>query len=199
MDVEVFFLKSEYDEKALLERVRAGDADAFGILVRETERMVYNLALRMMGDREDALDMSQEAYMRAYRSIGRFEGNCSFSSWMYTLTRNVCLDELKKKKKFSVSTLTDSDEDGEVREREIADERTQPDVVYEKKERAESVRRALDEMGEGQREILLLYDIEGYSYKDIARMLDIDIGTVKSRLFRARDKLRKILAKSEHL
>ncbi len=194
-------LKNEYnkiEEKALLDRARAGDGEAFGMLVRATERMVYNLALRMTRDGEDALDMSQEAYLRAYRSLASFEGNCSFSSWMYRNVRNVCLDHEKKKKKLSPLTLT-RDDDGESRQTDIPDEAASPDVLYEKKERAEAVRRALDLMSESAREILILADIEGYSYREIADTLGVDVGTVKSRLFRARGKFREIFRAAEHL
>ncbi len=195
---EVGFLTVEYDEKALLSRAKKGDADAFALLLKKSERTVYNLAYRMCGNEEDALDISQEAYLRAWKSLSRFEGTCSFASWMYTLTRNVCIDHAKKEQKLKTAPLTYEDQDGDESDIPLPDtEGEQPEHVYEKKERAEAVRAAIAKLPELQREVLMLYDIEGFSYSEISGMLCIDEGTVKSRLWRARKNIKKLFEKSE--
>ncbi len=191
-------MKKEYDEKALLCAAKRGSQDAFAELVRQSERMVYNLALRMSGCEQDALDISQEAYLRAWKSLRSFEGACSFSSWMYTLTRNVCIDHAKREQKRRALSLTYEDCDGDEVSLDIADgEEKRPEQIYERAERGATVREAIMKLSEQQREVLVLYDIEGYSYADISRMLDIEEGTVKSRLWRARDNLRKQLKQTE--
>ncbi len=191
-------MTSEYDEKALISKAKRGDAAAFAMLVRHSERTVYNLALRMLGDEQDALDISQEAYLRAWRSLGAFGEHSTFCSWMYAITRNVCVDFLKKRQSSSTVPLTYGSSDGDEAELQISDsEEELPEKQYEKKERRTLVREAIQSLPENQREVLVLYDIEGYSYADISRMLDIEEGTVKSRLWRARENLRKILKKTE--
>ena len=189
--------KTEYDEKALLERARSGDRDAFADLVRATQQLVYNLALRMLKNEEDALDASQEAYLRAWMGLGDFEGGCSFSSWMYTITRNVCIDSIRKKEQERTVPVTLQYGDEDEQELALTDERTETEFIFEKNERARAVRHAIGRLSEMHREIVVLCDIEGYSYSEISRILGIEEGTVKSRLWRARDNLRKILRDME--
>jgi len=190
-------IKTEYDEKALLERARSGDRDAFADLVRATQQLVYNLALRMLKNEEDALDASQEASLRAWRGLGDFEGGCSFSSWMYTITRNVCIDSIRKKAQERAVPVTLQYGDEDEQELALTDERTETEFIFEKNERARAVRYAIGQLSEIHREIVVLCDIEGYSYSEISRILGIEEGTVKSRLWRARDNLRKILRDME--
>lgn len=189
--------KTEYDEKALLELAKKRDRDAFASLVRMTERLVYNLALRMMKNEEDALDMSQEAYLKAWKTMQSFDGNCSFSSWMYTITRNVCIDNIRKRENTQTVSLTVQSEDEDEYDRVLADNDGAPERVLEQSERARTVRDAIGRLSDIHREIIVLFDIEGYSYAEISRILGIEEGTVKSRLWRARDNLRKILRDME--
>lgn len=189
--------KTEYDEKALLERARSGDRDAFADLVRATQQLVYNLALRMLKNEEDALDMSQEAYLKAWKTMQSFDGNCSFSSWMYTITRNVCIDNIRKRENTQTVSLTVQSEDEDEYDRVLADNDGAPERVLEQSERARTVRDAIGRLSDIHREIIVLFDIEGYSYAEISRILGIEEGTVKSRLWRARDNLRKILRDME--
>lgn len=192
------FLKKEYDEKALVAKARKGSSEAFGVLVRQTQLLVYNLALRMTKNEQDALDMSQEAYIKAWKSISKFEGNCSFSSWMYTITRNVCIDHAKKMKGRGTLSLTVDDGEGERCELALASD-DGPEKIYEQKERVQAARDAIEKLSDIQREVIILCDIEGFSYKETALTLGIEEGTVKSRLFRAREKLHQILKSREHL
>lgn len=188
--------KTEYDEKALLDMAKKGNRDAFAELVKGTQQLVYNLALRMMHNEQDALDMSQEAYLRAWKTLSGFEGNCSFSSWMYTITRNVCIDSIRGQSNRQTSPLKVQAGDDEY-ERPLSDVQAQPEHIYEQKERAQAVRDAIGKLSDIHREIIVLCDIEGYSYSEISRILGIEEGTVKSRLWRARDNLRKILKEME--
>lgn len=183
------------EEMEIINLVKNGASSAFEKLVLENQTNVYNLALRMVGDRDDAFDMSQEAFIKAYASIGSFRGESRFSVWMYRLTTNVCLDFLRAKERKSHSSLTYIDDEGEDdKEMEIPDQRFSPETLLERKELREAVRRGLLGLPAEYRAILLLREIEGLSYDEISIALNLEVGTVKSRIFRARKKLCSILA-----
>lgn len=182
------------EEYELVERVRKGDSAAFEKLVLANQTRVYNLALRMVGNEEDALDMSQEAFLKAYNFIDSFRGDSRFSVWLYRLTTNVCLDFLRFSARRKHESLTLADEDEESRELEISDDRFSPETQAERNELRQAVYRGLLALPEEYRTILLLREIEGLSYEEIGGVLSLEAGTVKSRIFRARKKLCLLLA-----
>ncbi len=181
------------EESILVAKAQEGDSASFEALVRENQTKVYNLALRMVGSGEDAFDMSQEAFIKAYNSLGSFRGDSRFSVWLYRLTTNVCLDFLRAESRKSHGSLTYIGEDEENKELEIPDERFSPETLTEKKALREAVNRGLMRLPKDYRVILLLREIEGLSYEEIAETLAMEAGTVKSRLFRARKRLCTIL------
>lgn len=181
------------EEDQLVEQVRNGDGDSFEKLVLENQTKVYNLALRMVGNEDDAFDMSQEAFIKAYNSILSFRGDCRFSVWLYRLTTNVCLDYLRSEARRSHISLSYQDDTDDEKELEIPDERFSPETAAEKKELREAVNRGLMKLLPDYRAILLLREINGLSYGEIGQTLDLEEGTVKSRIFRARKKLCTIL------
>ncbi len=176
-------------ELAVIRRVQRGDANAFEYLVAAYEKNVYNLALRMTGSPEDAEDMAQEAFLKAYSSLGSFRGDSKFSVWLYRIVSNVCLDFLRKQKKTQSFSLSMEDDDGEEAELELPDLSSLPEEELEKKLTREAVRRGLAQLPEDARQILLLREIQGLSYEEIGETLGLEPGTVKSRIFRARKKL----------
>ena len=178
------------EEKQIIEQVLAGNTEAFEQLVLKNQAQVYNLALRMVGSEQDALDISQEAFIRAFRSLESFRGDSKFSVWLYRLTSNICLDFLRarrRKKTVSISYFV-SDED-DAADLEIPDERFSPQTELERAELRAALNRALQRLPDEQREVLLLREISGLSYDEIAAALSLEAGTVKSRIFRARRKL----------
>lgn len=181
------------EESRLLQRVRRGDSAAFEKLVLENQTRVYNLALRMTGNEQDALDMSQEAFIKAYCSIDSFRGDSRFSVWLYRLTTNVCLDFLRFSARRAHDSLNYCDDEGDIRELEIPDDRFSPETVTEKNELRRAVYRGIDALPEDCRTILLLREIGGLSYQEIGETLSLGEGTVKSRIFRARKKLCQLL------
>jgi len=182
------------EEKRIIDSVLAGNTEAFEILVLENQTQVYNLALRMVSNEQDAYDISQEAFIKAFRSLDSFRGDSKFSVWLYRLTSNLCLDFLRSKKRNNVVSLTAySPDEDECAELEIPDERFSPENELEKKELKTAVNSALSKLPEDQREILLLRELHGLSYDEIAEELSLEPGTVKSRIFRARKRLCKIL------
>jgi len=181
------------EEDVLVAKVQNGDTTSFEKLVLENQTKVYNLALRMVGNTEDAYDMSQEAFIKAYNSIALFRGESRFSVWLYRLTTNVCLDFLRSQGRKSHGSLTYIGEEDDEKELEIPDDRFSPETLTEKKELREAVNRGLLTLPKDYRSILLLREIDGLSYEEIAETLSLEEGTVKSRIFRARKRLCAIL------
>ena len=190
---------TQEEELRLIRRVQAGETEAFEDLVRAHEKTVYNLALRMTGDAQDAEDMAQEAFLKAYRSLGDFRGESKFSVWLYRIVSNVCLDFLRRRSRRPSVSLTAEDEEGEEQQWDVPDERLSPERLLEQKLTREAVQAGLRELPEEQREILLLREIRGLSYEEIGEILSLEPGTVKSRIFRARKRLCAFLLRERNI
>ena len=186
-------------EAAAIRAVLDGDVNAFEVLVKEYEKNVYNLALRMTGNSEDAADMSQEAFIKAYNSLSSFRGDSKFSVWLYRIVSNVCLDCLRSRTRKPTVSLSTENDDGEDVELDIADETQSPELLLDRSLTRDAVRRGLAALPPDHREILLLREIQGLSYEEIAAVLDLEAGTVKSRIFRARKKLCSFLIKDGNI
>ena len=186
-------------EAAVINAVLDGDSNAYELLVREYEKNVYNLALRMTGNSEDAYDMSQEAFIKAYNSLSSFRGDSKFSVWLYRIVSNVCLDFLRSRNRRATVSLSVENDEGEEMELDIADEASSPQALLDRSLTRDAVRRGLQALPPDHREILLLREIQGLSYDEIAETLDLEVGTVKSRIFRARKKLCAFLIKDGNI
>lgn len=187
------------EELRLIDKVLAGDPDAFEPLVLEHQTKVYNLALKILGNESDAADAAQEAFIKAYSSLADYRAESRFAAWLYRLTNNVCIDLLRKKKRTAAVSLQQEDEEGEPMELQIPDDRLSPEEEIEKKELQETVRAAMDALPEDCRRILTLREIGGLSYDELAETLGLEVGTVKSRLNRARKKLCALLLESGNI
>ena len=170
------------EEQALVQRARQGDEGAFAALVEQNQGRIYHLALRMTGNPDDAAELCQEAFLNAWKGLGKFQGESSFSTWLYRLTSNVCIDFLRREKRRSTLSMTVSldDEEG-ARQAELPDERYSPHRQAEQQELRDTLRSGLRAL------------LEGLSYGEIAALLGVEEGTVKSRIARARLALRKYL------
>lgn len=177
------------EEQALIRRVQSGDTSAFEPLLTAYEKGVYNLCLRMVRNPADAEDLAQETFLKAYRGIAGYRGESKFSVWLYRIASNLCLDFLRQQKRRPTAPLTVEDEDGDLRETELADGRLQPERLLEQKLTGDSLRRGLDALPPEFRQVLLLRELQGLSYEEIGGILGLESGTVKSRIFRARKKL----------
>ena len=186
-------------EYLIVQRVLEGDTNAFEELVLEYEKKVYNVALRMLNNSEDAADMTQEAFIKAYNSLSGFRGDSKFSVWLTRIVSNLCLDFMRSRNRRPTVSLSMEDEDGEDVQLDIADTSQSPEQLLERSLTRESVRRGLQSLPEDYREILLLREIQGLSYDEIAAALDIEVGTVKSRIFRGRKKLCAYLIKDGNI
>ena len=181
-------------DQELAARARDGDQDAFEQLVRDNEKRIYTLALRMTGSREDALDLAQDAFFHAWKALSTFQGESSFATWLYRLATNLCLDHLRAQKRRTQSMgpalSLDDAENGPV---QVADQQLQPQEAVERSERRRALERGLASLPDHHRQVLIMRELSGLSYQEIAQVLDLDLGTVKSRIARARLSLRKIL------
>lgn len=187
-------------ETELIERCQKGDREAFNELVEQYQSHVINIAYGMLSDGEDAYDAAQETFVKIYRNIGGFKGKSSLSTWIYRIVANVCNDMLRKRQRSAVVVSmsgTVSDEDD--REMDITDNAPTPEEMAELNEEQRAVRIAISELSADHREIITLSDIEQLSYEEISEILKCPIGTVKSRLNRARSALKKKLLKNREL
>ena len=176
-------------EAQIVQRVLQGDVNAFEKLVLEYEKSVYAITQRMTGNAEDAADMTQETFIKAYNSLSSFRGDSKFSVWLYRIATNVCLDFLRSRSRKPTVSLSVEDDDGEEVELDIADESQSPERLLERGLTRDAVRRGLNALSPEYRQILLLREIQGLSYEEIADVLSLEVGTVKSRIFRARKRL----------
>ena len=186
-------------EYLIVQQVLEGNTNAFEELVLEYEKKVYNVALRILGNSEDAADMTQEAFIKAYNSLSGFRGDSKFSVWLTRIVSNLCLDFLRSRNRRPTISLSMEDDDGDDVQLDIADTRQSPELLLERSLTRESVRRGLRSLPEDYREILLLREIQGLSYDEIAAALNIEVGTVKSRIFRGRKKLCDYLIKDGNI
>lgn len=181
---------SRFSEAATIRAAQRGDHKAFDRLVETHYRAVYNTAYRMLGTPSAAADTTQVVFLRVFEALHSFRGDAGFGTWLYRICMNVCLDELRRRKHQPLS-LTEEDEDGEaLGERDVPDESEQPARTVEQRELQRLVHEGIGRLPEDFRAIIVLYDLRGLSYQEIAEVLDIPLGTVKSRLNRARAALR---------
>lgn len=188
------------EEKEIIERCKRGDLGAFNELIKKYEKQVYNFAYRLTGNYDDANDVAQDAFLRVFNAIQSFRGDSSFSTWLFRITTNVFLDERKKRRAHPQTSLDeqlDLEESSVVRQ--IEDPGPTPDLLVEGKERGQILHEAVGALPEYQRTMVVLYHSEQKSYEEIAEVMQLPIGTVKSRLNRARLALKEKLSPIQEL
>lgn len=184
-------------EEALIRRAASGDDGAFEALVLAHQKQVYNLCLRLSGSPEDAYDLSQEAFIKAWRGLAQYQFGAEFSTWLYRLTRNVCIDHLRQRKRRPTVPL-ETEQDGETAALPLPDSAPGPEERALQAEKQRVLASAVQALPEDQREILILRVVNDLPYERISEILSLPLGTVKSRLARARIQLKKILADGNH-
>lgn len=179
------------EELRFVKAAKKGDASAFEALVIANQKLIYNVALKLTGNPEDALDVSQDTFIKAYANIESFRGESRFSAWLYRLCYNASMDLIRKSRNPNVSSMTAKD--GRDIQYDIPDPSPLPGEDLERNELRAQIRRAVLVLPEDKREIIIMREFSGMSYSDIADALKIEEGTVKSRLARARFALAEIL------
>ena len=179
----------------LVRKAAAGDSDAFEQLVLSYEKPIYNLCLRMCGNAEDAMDLTQETFLKAWRSLGSFRADAAFSTWLYRLCSNLCIDHLRREQKRKVLPLHVEDNDGDERPLDVPDPAAGPEERLSAQEDRQQVADALQSLEPEYREALTLRVLHDLSYADIAAVLQVREGRVKSRIARAREKMREEMKK----
>jgi RNA polymerase sigma-70 factor (ECF subfamily) len=186
------------NEQALIETARRGDIDAFNALVISYQDSVYTLAYRIMGDSHSAADAAQETFILAYRRLNTYRGG-NFRSWLLRITTNTCYDELRRRKRrpaTSLEELPGADmDDGPP----LANESSTPEQIVQQNELNQAIQECINSLGEDQRMVLVLSDVEGLSYQEIADNTGAQLGTIKSRLSRARTSVRQCLQAVQEL
>ena len=188
----------EDPEKQLIKRAKNGDRTAFDLLVRSCAKKVYNNVLRLCGSPQMAEDILQDGFVKAYKNIKGFKEESAFASWVSRIAINCWKNRVryeKRRKFFSHFSLGAGKEDEDEREIQVASEAPGPDRDLERKLKKEKVQNALNSINDQAREMIVLRDIEELSYEEIANMLGISMGTVKSRIARARSRLKEKLKK----
>lgn len=187
-------------ESLLIERAQDGDRSALSELIARYERKAYHLSFRLMGNHADASDAAQEALVRVYTRLHNFRGESAFSTWLFRVVTNTCLDELRRRGRIRFASLDDPllNEEGSV-PRQTVQEGEGPVDVAERHELQWMVREAIHRLPDDYRTVVVLRDLQDLSYHEIAEALGTSVGTIKSRLHRARLALRSILRSTEGL
>ncbi len=174
-------------EESYIEQAKNGDRDAFETLVKQYEKRVYHFVLKFLRDPEDAMDISQETFLKVYRSLNLFRGQSAFSTWVFSIAHNLCIDFVRKQKRRGLHLPRVNEDDPEMQA--LRDPKHDPEAVFEKHETVREIDRALGAIKPDLREIFLLREVAGLQYQEIADLLEIELGTVKSRIARARSAL----------
>src|SRR6266436_8648867 len=185
---------SSADDQALVRAAQRGDMGAFEELVVRHRDKLYARAYSMMKNEEEALDLSQEAWVKGWQRLKQFQGESSFGTWMTRIVINLCLDQLRKQKRQRSESIEAMNEESGGVERQMPVVTVNPTAGLERSELRQRINRALGQLSEAHRTVLVLHEFEEMEYKEIAKTMNCSIGTVMSRLFYARRKMAAILA-----
>lgn len=181
------------DELALIERARRRDFDAFGRLVDAYQHRVFGFAKRFVKDREEAADITQEVFVRAFQNFDRFDARAPLRTWLFRIAYNLCVDKARRHERQPIEYRIDGNVEGE-EPIDVMDDRWNPETMVLDDELLQLVETGIANMSEKLRSVLLLHDREDLQYDEIAEVLNVPIGTVKSRLFLARAHLKQVLS-----
>lgn len=184
------------DDHRLIAGCLQGDAAAFGTLVRRYQERLYHTVYRLVGNAEDAQDVVQEAFLHAYQSLETFKGDAQFFTWLYRIAANTAISHKRKRRLAVVRIEAGAEGDGVVEPADPSD-LSRPGHSLEQAEEETRVRRALDRLSSEHRAVLVMKDMEGQKYEDMADVLDVPIGTIRSRLHRARLEMRELLEQDD--
>lgn len=180
------------NDEEIIKRVLDGEIDLFEKIVEKYQNKVYGIIYHTIKNQNDVEDLAQEVFVKIYKNLSKFKGDSSLYTWIYKITVNLCLDELRKKRNIIYLDEKIATEEGELEKELPSNEKTQVEI-YEEKELKEKLYKCIEKLPESQKVMIVLRDIKGFSYDEIAKITDIKIGTVKSQINRARLKLKDLL------
>jgi RNA polymerase sigma-70 factor (ECF subfamily) len=183
-------------DEELVARAKAGDLDSFNVLVSRWERPIYALAYRTLGREEDARDVVQEAFLRAYRGLKGFKGEAKFSSWLYRITLNLCRDWSRRERRAPIVQVPEGTDPVELADERVQTSESVEDLVA-RREMSDAVAKAMAELPEEQRTAIMLKEYHGLTFQEIAGMLDCPLSTVKTRLYQGLSVLRRRLERRQ--
>ena len=182
----------DLSDEELVELAQEGSRPAFASLIERHKAAVFSMALRIVGNREDAEEAAQDTFVRAFRALERFRRDAKFSTWLYRIAMNVCLTKARQSRLDVTSIDASMDEDDDSVPLQIPDQGDNPDQLVERSEFRERIRALIASLPPRYSAVLTLYHIQNLSYEEISQTLDLPIGTVKAHLFRARNALKKL-------
>ena len=190
----------EYTDEQLINMSVKGDTSAFGVLVERYQNKAYAISIKIVQNHDDTLDCVQDSFIKAFRSLSSFNFQSSFNTWLYRIVTNTSLDLLRKNKKYQSNIpiekpLSGDDDDDDFIQ--IEDQKADVENIAESNETVKAVREAISQLSEDLKKVILLFEIEQFSLIEVSEILNIPVGTVKSRLFRAREKLAILLKDKE--
>ena len=195
-DTRVERTRLEQSDQELVERAQKGDRAAFRVLVQRYQKRVYSIAYGVVRNEEDAFDVTQEAFIKVHRYLGNFQGSASFYTWLYRIVINLCIDHKRRSSKGPHVDFDDSLDHERTAMEAGSTPIRDPAKEFRRKELRAQIGQAIDGLSEKHKQVILLREVEGLSYKEMAEVLDISVGTVMSRLHHARQNLQNSLRKT---
>lgn len=197
MEVNPNFSANAVNDFNLVMRAKDGDQKAYAELMQRYKDSIYYMALKMVNNKDDAMDLTVETFGKAFENIDRYKPDFAFSTWLFRIATNNCIDFIRKKKLHLVSIDSVVDDEGDDRPLQIKSETLNPEEISIKKQQAEQLRFLVDKLPQRYKTLIILRYYEELSYEEIATQLDLPLGTVKAQLFRARDFLHNLLSRKK--
>lgn len=198
MEINPNFSANAKNDFLIVSRAKEGDQKAYAELMQRYKDSIYFMALKMVNNKDDAMDLTVETFGKAFENLGKYKPDFAFSTWLFRIATNNCIDFIRKKRLNVVSLNSLTDQDGEERQFEVRSENLNPEETSIKKQENEKLKNIVDQLPSRYRTLIILRYFEEQSYEEIAQQLDLPLGTVKAQLFRARDLLANVMNRKKN-
>ena len=198
MEINPNFSDNAKNDFLIVSRAKEGDQKAYAELMQRYKDSIYFMALKMVNNKDDAMDLTVETFGKAFENLGKYKPDFAFSTWLFRIATNNCIDFIRKKRLNVVSLNSLTDQDGEERQFEVRSENLNPEETSIKKQENEKLKNIVDQLPSRYRTLIILRYFEEQSYEEIAQQLDLPLGTVKAQLFRARDLLANVMNRKKN-
>ena len=198
MEINPNFSANAKNDFHIVSRAKEGDQKAYAELMQRYKDSIYFMALKMVNNKDDAMDLTVETFGKAFENLGKYKPDFAFSTWLFRIATNNCIDFIRKKRLNVVSLSSLTDQDGEERQFEVRSENLNPEETSIRKQENEKLKNIVDQLPSRYRTLIILRYFEEQSYEEIAQQLDLPLGTVKAQLFRARDLLANVMNRKKN-